>query len=57
MNPEVNNSKTECDHFCHSCIHNITEEKDGLYYHKCLSKTETKKTKNSKTGGYDYEMR
>lgn len=57
MNPEVNNSKTECDHFCHSCIHNITEEKDGLYYHKCRLKTETKKTKNSKTGGYDYEMR
>ena len=53
MSPELNNSKTECDHYCHSCIHNITEEKDGLYYHKCRVKTETK-TKNSKTGGYDY---
>ena len=56
MSPELNNSKTECDHYCHSCIHNITEEKDGLYYHKCRVKIETK-TKNSKTGGYDYEMR
>lgn len=27
MSPELNNSKTECDHYCHSCIHNITEEK------------------------------
>ena len=32
-----------------------TEEKDGLYYHKCRLKTETK-TKNSKSGGYGYDM-
>ena len=25
----------ECDNYCHSCYQNITEEKDGLYCHKC----------------------
>ena len=47
MSHEQDNSKTECDHYCHSCIHNITEEKDGLYYHKCRSKTERMTTGNS----------
>ena len=45
MNYKQDNIKTECDHYCHSCI-----------YNKCRLKTETE-TKNSKTGGYDYEMR
>lgn len=52
MNYKQDNSKIECDHYCHSCTHNITEEKDGLYYHKCRLKTKTE-TKNSEIGGHD----